>query len=108
MSCYFYESFKSLDQLKSFRMGHIKATRFESFSISSLNNSQGKSHPPTAASLHFELYKSSENEHYFQIFYRKSNEEYPTPMKLPGCGEKCALKQFYELYNDIIPEGGPD
>lgn len=64
--------------------------------------------PPTAASLHFELYKSGEGEHYFQIFYRKLNEEYPSPMKIPGCGAKCTLEQFYDLYKDIIPDEDSD
>lgn len=60
--------------------------------------------PPTASSLHFELYKSKKNEHYFQLFYRKSNEESPEPMEIPGCGEKCTLEQFYDLYKEIIPD----
>lgn len=59
--------------------------------------------PPFAASLHFEVYKSGETEHYFQIYYRTSNEDNLQPMKIPGLGVKCTLKQFYEKYEDIIP-----
>lgn len=54
--------------------------------------------------MHFELYKSSEDaHHYLQIFYRKSEEEDPRPIDIPGCGEKCPLDQFYELFQEIIP-----
>lgn len=58
---------------------------------------------PYASSLHLELFKTDESEHYIQLFYRKAEGEYPAPMNIPGCGEKCPLKQFYELYRDIIP-----
>ncbi len=61
--------------------------------------------PPYAASLHFELYKTDgEGGHYFQVFYRTSEEdEHPVPMTMPGCGEKCSLAQFYDLFKEIIP-----
>lgn len=59
--------------------------------------------PPFASSLHFELYRTSENEHYIQMFYRKPDEEYPAPMEVPGCGEKWTLDQFYSLHGDLIP-----
>lgn len=59
--------------------------------------------PPYASSVHFELYKSGENEHYVQLFYRKSEEEVLTPMEIPKCEKKCTLDQFYATYNSIIP-----
>ena len=59
--------------------------------------------PPYASSLHFELYKTVDDEHYIQIFYRKSDEEELSPMHIPNCGEKCSLDQFQAIYNDIIP-----
>lgn len=59
--------------------------------------------PPYASSIHIELYKTDENKHYLQIFYRRFNEEYPEPKNIPGCGQKCDLKQFHDLYKHIIP-----
>lgn len=59
--------------------------------------------PPFASSLHIELYKTDENDHYIQIFYRKSNEEELSPMNIPNCGTKCSLNRLYELYRDLIP-----
>ncbi|XP_031639880.1 testicular acid phosphatase homolog, partial [Contarinia nasturtii] len=63
---------------------------------------------PFASSLHLELYKNGENEHYIQIFFRKSNEEILLPLNIPNCGEKCTLDQLYNLYNDIIPDRDHD
>lgn len=60
--------------------------------------------PPFACSLHLELYKPNKNEHYMQIFYRKCNEEYPEPLKLPGCGDRFTMDQFYNLYEHLIPD----
>lgn len=60
--------------------------------------------PPYAASLHFELYSTEKGEYYIQIFYRKEDEENLQPLNIPGCGEKCTLEQFYDLYEDIIPD----
>lgn len=59
--------------------------------------------PPYASSLHFELFKTSTNDHYVQLYYRTANEENPLPMNIPGCGEKCSLDQLYDIYKDIIP-----
>lgn len=59
--------------------------------------------PPYAASLHFELYKTNENEYYIQIFYRRFEEEELSPLNIPKCGEKCSLEKFYETYAEIIP-----
>ncbi|KAJ6635615.1 Testicular acid phosphatase like [Pseudolycoriella hygida] len=59
--------------------------------------------PPTACSLHFELYKPNENQHYMQIFYRMSNEEYPKAMEIPGCGNKITLERFFDLYKETLP-----
>lgn len=61
-------------------------------------------YPPYASSIHLELYKSNQNEHYVQIFYREAQEEYPTPMNIPGCGIRCPLDQFYNVYKSIMPE----
>lgn len=58
---------------------------------------------PYSCSLHFELYKTDRGEHYIQIFYRKSEKEYPVPMVIPQCGTKCSLNKFYELYRGILP-----
>lgn len=58
---------------------------------------------PNAASVHIELFKSGKNEHYIQIFYRKSEEERLNPLKIPKCGEKCPLNEFYKLYGELIP-----
>lgn len=59
--------------------------------------------PPYASSLHIELFKTNENQHYIQIFYRRYDEEELVPLNIPHCGEKCALDQFYAIYDDIIP-----
>ncbi|XP_031627083.1 prostatic acid phosphatase-like isoform X2 [Contarinia nasturtii] len=64
--------------------------------------------PPFASSVHLELYKVGEEEHYIQIFYRKSEEEILLPLNIPNCGEKCSLNQLYNLYNDIIPDHDHD
>lgn len=61
------------------------------------------SFPEYGCSLHWELYKTSENEYYIQLFYRKPNEENPTPLSLPGCGEKYTLEHIRSVYKDIIP-----
>lgn len=37
------------------------------------------------------------------MFYRKSDEENPSPLNIPNCGTKCTLDQLYELYSEIIP-----
>lgn len=58
---------------------------------------------PYSCSLHFELYKTDRDEHYIQIFYRKSEKEYPVAIDIPQCGRKCSLKKFFEIYRDIIP-----
>ncbi|XP_031629659.1 prostatic acid phosphatase-like [Contarinia nasturtii] len=79
--------------------------------ISNLMNSFGlfEPHvPPFASSVHLELYKVGEKEHYIQIFYRKSGEEILLPLNIPNCGEKCSLDQLYKLYNDIIPDRDHD
>lgn len=57
---------------------------------------------PYASSLHFELYKNADNEHYIQIIYRKLGEEFV--MDIPDCGKKCPLDQFKSYYDDIIPD----
>ncbi|XP_031629638.1 prostatic acid phosphatase-like [Contarinia nasturtii] len=59
--------------------------------------------PCYGSSLHFELYKTNDNEHYFQLFYRQSNEEKPLPLSIPKCGEICHIDQFYAAYRAIIP-----
>lgn len=59
--------------------------------------------PPYASSLHFELYKTDENQHYIQLFYRKLMEDNPLPLNIPNCGEKCPFDQFRQIYKEIIP-----
>lgn len=59
--------------------------------------------PPYAASLHFELYKTDDNENYIQLFYRRFEEEELSPLDIPRCGVKCSIQQFYEKFNEIIP-----
>lgn len=59
-------------------------------------------YPPYACSVHFELYKSKQNEYYIQIFYRKALEEHPMPMDIPKCGTRCPLDRFYDLYQAIM------
>ncbi|XP_055296463.1 prostatic acid phosphatase-like [Sitodiplosis mosellana] len=59
--------------------------------------------PPYASSILLELYKNDENEHYIQMFYRKSDVEKPSPLNIPNCGEKCTLDRLYELYSELIP-----
>lgn len=59
--------------------------------------------PPYASSLHFELYKTEDNENYIQLFYRRFEEEELLPLDIPRCGEKCSIKQFYEKFNELIP-----
>lgn len=58
--------------------------------------------PPHGCSLHFELYKTADDEYYIQMFYRKPDEEYPKPVPLK-CGERWTLEQFYAVYKKIIP-----
>lgn len=58
--------------------------------------------PPYASSLLIELYKSNENGHYMQIFYKTTENENLFPLNIPNCGEKCSLDRFYEEYQDII------
>lgn len=65
-------------------------------------------YPPYASSIHIELYKSYQNAHYVQIFYRKAQEEHPTPMNIPDCGIRCPLDTFYDLYKAIMPENDFD
>lgn len=60
--------------------------------------------PPYVASLHFELYTSQDKDYYIQLFYRKDGEEHPSAMEIRGCGKKCDLDKFYDLYRDIIPD----
>lgn len=59
--------------------------------------------PNYASSLHFELYQTEDGKHYFQLFYRNSEEETLSPMDIPNCGEKCDLDKFYAEYSEIIP-----
>lgn len=59
--------------------------------------------PPHGSSIHFELYKTSENQHYLQFFYRKPDDEYPPPIPIQGCGVKWTLEQFYSTHGNLIP-----
>lgn len=55
-----------------------------------------------------ELYKTADDQYYVQIFYRKSNEEHPEPLNVPGCGTKFSVQQFLDQYKEIIPENDFD
>ncbi|XP_031634102.1 prostatic acid phosphatase-like [Contarinia nasturtii] len=58
--------------------------------------------PPYAASLMIELYKENDA-FYFQIFYRKSNDDILSPLHIPKCGQKCSIRKFRDAYKEIIP-----
>lgn len=58
---------------------------------------------PYVCSLHFELYKTTGNQYYLQLFYRKPGEEFPIAMNIPGCGDKCPINEFHQLFDEIIP-----
>lgn len=45
------------------------------------------SFPENGCSLHWELYKTSQNRYYIQLFYRKPDEEDPEPLVIPNLGE---------------------
>lgn len=72
-----------------------------------MNNNQSyllQSHvPPYASCVLFELYKSKEN-FYVQLFYKNTTEENLPPLNITGCGTKCPLDKFYQLFDDIIPK----
>lgn len=57
----------------------------------------------------FELYRTNNGqpneEFYFQLFYRKSDNEEPTPLDIPLCGTKCTVEKFRNAYAKIIPTG---
>lgn len=61
--------------------------------------------PEYSSSLHFELYKTDSGDHYVQMFYRKSGEEHPEPLIIPGCKEKCPLDEFIKVCQKFIPNG---
>lgn len=64
--------------------------------------------PPCASSLHLELYKTKDDQHYVQLFYRKSNEEHLEPLDVPGCGTQFSVQQFLDHFKEIIPENDFD
>lgn len=64
--------------------------------------------PAYSSSLHIELFKTDHGDHYVQMFYRKSDEERPKPLNIPGCGEKCPLDKFREMCKKFIPKGDID
>lgn len=59
--------------------------------------------PPHACSIHYELYRTDDDKHYLQLFYRKPDEEYPSPLNLPGLKEKWTLEQFRSVFKKLIP-----
>lgn len=61
--------------------------------------------PEYSSSLHFELYKTGSGDHYVQMFYRKSAEEHPVPLTIPGCKEKCQLDTFIKVCQKFMPKG---
>lgn len=34
---------------------------------------------------------------------RRPDEEDPQPKNIPGCGVKCPMKQFYTVFDALIP-----
>ena len=50
------------------------------------------------------MYKTLKDEYYLQIFLRKPDEEYPKAEEILGCGKKCTLDKFYEVYKELIPD----
>lgn len=58
--------------------------------------------PAYASCLFFELYQSDQP--YIQIFYKKSLKmRNVRPLDISGCGKKCSLIKFHELYQHILP-----
>lgn len=62
--------------------------------------------PPYTASILFELYKSTANGYYIQLFYKNSTNENLVPLNIPNCGQKCSLEKFRRIYEEIIPING--
>lgn len=56
--------------------------------------------PPYASSLHFDLYKTTDNKFYMQLVYRHSNE--PTLLRFPRCGTKCSIEDLRRMYKELI------
>ncbi|XP_055301170.1 prostatic acid phosphatase-like [Sitodiplosis mosellana] len=74
--------------------------------ISNFLNSLGlfDSHvPPYASCLLFELYKSRDN-FYVKLFYKNTTADNLPPLNIPGCGTKCPINMFYQLFDHIIPK----
>lgn len=61
--------------------------------------------PEYSSSIHFELYKADSGDHYVKMFYRKSEEEHPEPLTIPGCEEKCQLDKFIKVCQKFMPKG---
>lgn len=57
---------------------------------------------------HLELYKTTDDQYYVQVFYRKSNEEHLEALNVPGCGTKFSVQEFLDFYKEIIPENDFD
>lgn len=64
--------------------------------------------PPFGSSLHYELYRKPNGQHYLQFIYRKRGVDNPEPMDIPGIGQKWTLEQFYSVFEKIIPVGDYD
>lgn len=59
--------------------------------------------PPYASSLHFDLYKTVDNQFYMQMSYRRNNEA--ILLRLPRCGTRCSIEELRKMYKEIIPVG---
>lgn len=57
--------------------------------------------PPYASSLHFDLYKTKENQHYMQLTYRYDNE--PKLLRFPACGTRCSMEDLRRMYKELLP-----
>lgn len=59
--------------------------------------------PPYASSLHFDLYRTIDNQFYLQLTYRRN--DMPMLLRFPRCGTKCSIEDLRQMYQEIIPAG---
>lgn len=49
------------------------------------------------------MYKTFDGKYYLQLYLRQPGDENPKPEKIKKCGKKCSLKDFYKIYDELIP-----
>lgn len=59
--------------------------------------------PPHASSLHFDLYKTIDNQFYLQLMYKRNDK--PMLLRMPRCGIRCSIDELRQMYHEIIPVG---